>query len=279
MQTGENSGNTFPGVSLPFGKVKLGPDVYNGRDTYAGYAVSGVFTGFSMMHESGNGGAPKYGVVSQMPVTGTIVNPLESMNDTRAAPDVPSVGYYKSHLGSNITVELSSTARAGFYQYTFPIGALSNVVIDVSHVLPSYRSMGLSQNYLGGSISTTGDHYEGYGDYNNGWNRAPDWRIFFCGYFNGTASVKTFVGLNSTSNILAGYNSSESVTSAERLGAVFTFNTTALTSRVGISFISTSQACKNANDQIPAGTSLVSVVADTKQAWNDQVRHCAILGH
>lgn len=118
--TGENGGNTFPGVSLPFGMVKLGPDVYTGADSYSGFASSGVFTGFSMMHETGTGGAPKYGVVSQLPVTGNIINPLDGLNDSRAAPDVTTVGYYKSSLGSNITVELAATPRAGFYQYTFP---------------------------------------------------------------------------------------------------------------------------------------------------------------
>ncbi|CZR62354.1 related to putative alpha-1,2-mannosidase [Phialocephala subalpina] len=268
---GENGGNTFPGVSLPFGMVKLGPDVFAGVDSYSGYTSSGVFTGFSMMHETGTGGAPKYGVVSQMPVIGSIANPLDGLNDSRAAPDAATVGYYKSFLGSNISVELAATPRAGFYQYTFPADVQSNVVVDISHVLPSYRKMGLSQNYLGGRILTTEDHYEGYGDYNNGWNRAPDWRIYFCGYFDTAASVKTFSSQNSTTSILAGFNTTSSIASTARLGAIFTFNSTTVTSRVGISFISTAQACSNVNDQIPAGTALSSIVADTKQVWNDQV--------
>lgn len=157
--------------------VKLGPDLYTGSDSYSGYQSTGNFTGFSMMHESGTGGAPKYGVVSQMPVLGNITNPLADLNDTRASTDITSVGYYKSSLGSGITVELAATSRAGMYQYTFPEGQTQNVVVDVSHVLPSYRGQGLSQNYLGGNISIISDsHYEGYGDYNNGWNIAPDWR-------------------------------------------------------------------------------------------------------
>lgn len=271
MQTGNNGGNTFPGASLPFGMVKLGPDVFDSVDSYSGYAASGVFTGFSMMHENGNGGAPKYGVVSQMPIIGNIDNPLEGLNDTRIAPDISSLGYYKASLGSNITVELTASSRAGFYQYTFPNGTLFNVVVDVSHFLPSYRGMGLSQKYLGGSISTSESHYEGYGDYNNGWNRAPDWRIYFCGYFNSTATAKVFVSENSTSSILAGYNSTRSVTSNRRLGAVFSFDATVVSSRVGISFISTAQACSNVNTQIPAGTIFSAIVAQAKQVWSDEV--------
>jgi predicted alpha-1,2-mannosidase len=250
--------------------VKLGPDLFTGHDSYSGYDAGGNFTGFSMMHESGTGGAPKYGVVSQMPVLGNISNPL-ALNDTRAQPDVSSVGYYKASLGSKITVELSSTSRAGLYQYTFPAGTQANVVVDVSHVLPSFRGQGLSQQYLGGNITVSGNHYEGYGDYNNGWNRAPNWKIYFCGYFDSPATVKTFVGQNQTGNVLDQFSTATNAVSTARLGAVFSFSETNVTSRVGISFISASQACSNVNTQIPSGTSRSTVTSNAKKVWNDEV--------
>ncbi|KAF4228646.1 hypothetical protein CNMCM8980_007831 [Aspergillus fumigatiaffinis] len=56
----QNGGNNFPGVARPFGMVKLGPDLLNpGTDAYSGYLPTGAFSGFSMMHEQGTGGAPK----------------------------------------------------------------------------------------------------------------------------------------------------------------------------------------------------------------------------
>ena len=58
----ENKGNTFPGVSLPYGMVKLGPDCYR-RDTNSGYHPTGDIWGFSHTHVSGTGGGPKYGNV------------------------------------------------------------------------------------------------------------------------------------------------------------------------------------------------------------------------
>jgi putative alpha-1,2-mannosidase len=256
--------------------VKLGPDMFFGSDSYSGDATIGNFTGFSMMHESGTGGAPKYGVVSQMPVLGNINNPLNDLNDTRAVPDITSVGYYKASLGSKITVELGATSRAGFYQYTFPPGNQTNVVVDVSHILPSYRGQGLSQNYLGGNITVSSNHYEGHGDYDNGWNRAPGWRIYFCGnfecFFDGCATVKTFVGRDDNTTILADYSTASNANSTARVGAVFSFNNaTNVTSRVGISFISTAQACNNVNTQIPAGTTLSALTNNAKQVWNDEV--------
>lgn len=154
--------------------VKLGPDLYTGSDSYSGYQATGNFTGFTMLHESGTGGAPKYGVVSQMPVVGDIENPLLDHNDTRASTDVTRVGYYKVNTGSGVTLELAASKRAGLYNYTFPSAAAStNVIVDVSHVLPSYRGQGLGQNYLGGNItvipSSDGSslRYEGSGSYDN----------------------------------------------------------------------------------------------------------------
>jgi predicted alpha-1,2-mannosidase len=274
-KTGDaNGGNDFPGVSMPFGMVKLGPDLYTGSDSYSGYQPTGNFTGFSMLHESGTGGAPKYGVVSQMPVLGDIDNPLKDLNDTRVGTDVTSVGYYKASLGSGITVELGATARAGLYQYTIPAGKKANIVVDVSHVLPSYRGQGLSQNYLGGNITILKDgHYEGSGSYNNGWNRAAPWEIFFCGYFDAPAAeIKTFTGTSENGSGLARYDSSTSTSSSARLGAVFAFNgTTSIVSRVGVSFISSAQACSNVQSQIPAHTALEKVTDNAKILWNDEV--------
>ncbi|KAI1331003.1 glycoside hydrolase family 92 protein [Xylariaceae sp. FL0255] len=270
-----NGGNTFPGVSLPLAMVKLGPDLYTGSDSYSGYQPTGNFIGFSMLHESGTGGAPKYGVVSQMPVPGNVTNPLADLSVTRSAADVASLGYYKSSLANGITVELGATARAGMYQYAFPDNGTANVVVDVSHVLPSYRGQGLGQNYLGGNISVTtadsGLKYVGAGSYDNGWNRAPQWTVYFCGYFDQNATYKTFLGTNSTGSDLEAYDDSRSRNSTARLGAVFTFNSTNVTSRVGVSFISSDQACSNVDSQLPAGTALSTLEDNVKTAWSEQV--------
>lgn len=109
-----------------------------------------------------------------MPVLGAVENPLEDHNDTRSAKDETRVGHYKEYLGSGTTLEMSATHRAGLYSYTFPQDSTcSNVIVDVSHVLPSFRGQGLGQSYLGGNISVTEDpqsgslRYEGFGSYDN----------------------------------------------------------------------------------------------------------------
>lgn len=163
--------------------VKLGPDLLvSGTDSYSGYLPNGNFSGFSMMHEQGTGGAPKYGTVAQLPLIGNISNPLSSITVGRTGTDQGSVGYYKAQTSDNVIVELAASERAGMYQYTFPnAGPNNNILIDVSHVLPSFRGQGLGQGYAGGDIAILKDgHYEASGIYNNGWNRSPNWVIYSC---------------------------------------------------------------------------------------------------
>lgn len=175
---------------------------------------------------------------------------------------------YKSSLASGVTVELAGTEHAGMLQYSFPSSNASNIVVDVSHVLPDFRGLGWAQGYAGGSFYTNGSMYTGSGMYNNGWNLSPNWTIYFCGYFDmPMSSYKMFTGNGTTLN---SYGSDTSTNGSYRQGGVFTFNTTSVTSRVGISFISTDKACANVQSEIPQGTPLQSLVIQAQTRWNSQ---------
>ena len=162
----------FPGVvPAPFSVVKLGPDLYTGSDAYSGYLPTGNVTAFSLMHESGTGGAPKYGVVSQLPLVGNVSNPLADLSIPRAAADRAQVGYYQVFLSSGVDVQLAATDHVAMLNYNFPTSSVPNILVDVSHFLPSFRGLGTSQGYVRGNISVlSDDRYEGSGTYNGGWN-------------------------------------------------------------------------------------------------------------
>lgn len=265
-------GNRFPGVvAAPFAMVKLGPDVQNGTtDAYSGYLPDGNIWGFSLMHESGTGGAPKYGVVSQMPVVGEVFDPLVDLSQPRAFPDVASVGYYRSSLANGVNVELGATEHAGMYSYVSTTNSTLSIVVDVSHVLPSFRGLGWEQHYSGGSFNIFDDgHYSGSGTYNNGWNLSPDWTIYFCGKFSQQPSRSwTFYG-NTTSLRIS--SNASSVSGSARLGGVFTFAGAEVMSRVGVSFISTEKACQNLDQEITEETDLQTLVENAKTRWNEQL--------
>lgn len=239
-------------------------------DSYSGYQPTGNITAITLMHESGTGGAPKYGCPGQLPVVGDISNPLLNNSIPRAANDTAQVGHYEMSLANGVTVELAATEHAGMLKYGFPSNGTANVVVDVSHILPSFRGTGWGQGYAGGSLSIFGDgHYEGRGTYNNGWNLAPNWNIYFCGKFDSKpTSSKIFVG-NGTA--LSQYGNTTSATSSVRVGGVFSFNSkTTVTSRVGVSWISSAKACSFIDDEI-ADKSLDRLVSDAKSKWNAQV--------
>lgn len=265
-------GNRFPGVvAAPFAMVKLGPDVENATtDAYSGYLPEGNIFGFSMMHESGTGGAPKYGVVSQMPFVGNVSNPLSNLSQLRTTPDQGSVGYYKSSLANGVTVELAATEHAGLYSYLFPNGSTASIVVDVSHVLPSFRDLGWEQHYAGGTFGIFQDgHYEGSGVYNNGWNLSPDWTIYFCGKFNHKPiGSRVFSGNGSATRTYGDYSS---VSGTARLGGVFAFDQTEVASRVGVSFISASKACQNVDHEITENTRLQTLMTTAQNRWNNEV--------
>ncbi|KAK4963511.1 hypothetical protein LTR10_001140 [Elasticomyces elasticus] len=107
-------GDIFVGAALPFGVAKVGIDTYEDNVTFStlngGFTPLGRVTAISMMHESGTGGAPKYGIVPQMPLT-TLegVNILDNTTywQRRVGNDTAQVGYFATR-----TVQSSGVATS-----------------------------------------------------------------------------------------------------------------------------------------------------------------------
>ncbi|KAM0820208.1 putative Glycosyl hydrolase [Seiridium cardinale] len=290
-------GDIFVGGALPFGVAKVGIDTYEHNISYStingGWTPKGSVTAISMMHESGTGGAPKYGIISQMPLT-TIDSPVNVLDNTtywqnRTGDDVAQVGYFKTQLESGVTVELSGARHAGIIQYTFPAGE-KHVLVDVSHYLPSEEGGSSVQVFLGGEINLDGSQYTGFGTYGGGWNNGAPYTVFFCGEFETPPDQsKTFRGRNTDpmeryhtfsnepiSQAVFGTNDSNSETSGplnDRIGAVFSWDaaeTSQIKSRVGISFISADKACHFKDDEI-SSWNLNDTVDAAVEEWNNDV--------
>lgn len=96
--------------------------------------------------------------------------------------------------------------------------------------------------------------------------------MYFCGNFDAPTTFKTFIGEDFTSDNLEDFSDRTSRESdSARLGALFTFDKTNVVSRVGVSFISESNACVNKDNEIPDGTTLDEVRQQTKDVWNSVV--------
>ena len=136
-------GHTFPGATVPFGMVQLSPDTrMENWDGSSGYHYSDkTIMGFSHTHLSGTG-APEYCDILFMPTVGKVQVMVGDENDSKTGyrssishnNESASPGYYSILLDDyNVKVELTSTARSGFHQYTFPESGNSNIIIDLKN--------------------------------------------------------------------------------------------------------------------------------------------------
>ncbi len=135
-------GHTFPGPTMPFGMVQLGPDTrLTGWDGCSGYHYSdNVIYGFSHTHLSGTG-ISDYGDILFMPTVGEVyLNARGEQTDKGYASrfdhrnETARAGYYAVKLDDeNILVELTTTKRAGLHRYTFPATDQANIILDLTH--------------------------------------------------------------------------------------------------------------------------------------------------
>ncbi len=165
-------GNTFVGSAIPFGLVKVGPDMetFDGRRSGFGYSSNGVILGFSHLHLSGAQG--KYGNILVAPVTG----PLDLSDiKTPRTDEVNQVGYYAAKLTRyQVKAELTSSRRVGFHRYTFPASQQSHVTINVASAL-GLGTDWQAQKFLGAEIHLISNHEaHGVARFTGGWNRGGE---------------------------------------------------------------------------------------------------------
>ncbi|KAJ6157867.1 hypothetical protein N7470_005459 [Penicillium chermesinum] len=293
--SGFGGGDIFLGATLPFGVVKLGIDstatnwstaVLNG-----GWTPGGNVSAISMLHESGTGGAPKYGLIAQMPLASMDgVNVLDNLtySQPRVGHDRASVGYYKTQLKSGVTFELSASRHAGIVDYKFPDGE-KHILIDISHYLPASPGDTGGQVFIGGELQIEdGGAYSGFGTYAGGWNDGAPFTVYFYGEFSDSPDQsKTFSGINTdpmahwqtvanAGPSRPSFENATKVTSGpmnNRIGVLMSWNdgpASNITSRVGISFISTAKARSYIRKEIPSWK-LNDTVAASVTEWNKDV--------
>jgi len=266
-------GNTFVGAALPFGMVKLGPDMetFDGRQSGFGYSSHGVILGFSHLHLSGAQG--KYGNILVAPVTG----PLDLADiKTPRTDEVAHVGYYAAHLTRyNIQAELTSSRRVGFHRYTFPASDQAHLTLNIAHAL-DLASGSESQRFLGAELHLTSNHEaQGVARFTGGWNKGGEYKVFYYLTLDTPAdSTQTWTG-SSLSNA-----QDATVNDSTAIGAIFNFKTHAhqvVQVKVGISFLSANQAKRNVQDEVP-GWSFAAVHSAAVAQWNTELSKLNLSG-
>jgi predicted alpha-1,2-mannosidase len=266
-------GNTFVGSAIPYGLVKLGPDMetFDGRSSGFGYSSTGSILGFSHLHLSGAQG--KYGNILVAPVTG----PLE-LNDIKSprTAEVAKVGYYAATLTRyQVKAELTSSRRVGFHRYTFPASQQSHITINIAHAL-GLGTDWQAQKFLGAEIHLTSNHEaQGVARFTGGWNRGGEYKVFYYMVLDTPAkAMRTWTGssLTDAKDVTVGPNTP--------IGASFDFTTKTnqvIQAKVGISFISAEQAKQNVQQEVPAW-SFEAIHAAATALWNTQLAKLNMIG-
>ena len=129
-------GHTYPGATLPFGMVQVGPDNgTQGWDWSSGYHYSdSIISGFSHTHLSGTG-IGDLADISVLPVVGAPdtnkVYSTFSHKQERASP-----GFYGVQLRDfKVYAEMTSSLRCGFHRYAFPASDQSAIRLNLGFAI------------------------------------------------------------------------------------------------------------------------------------------------
>ncbi|MFN8549030.1 MAG: GH92 family glycosyl hydrolase [Candidatus Eisenbacteria bacterium] len=282
-------GHTFPGATLPFGMVQLSPDTrLEGWDGCSGYHYDDdrIF-GFSHTHLSGTGVGDLCDILFY-PFTGEIKwengwrgEPGAPSRDTRPAElgygshfrketESASPGYYAVTLDQSGTrVELTATLRAGMHRYTFSASDSARVLIDLTHrdkLLASELRVVSSREIEGMRRSSS-------------WAR--DQAVYFVAQFSEpfTASLALGDSVPAYPNVVG-----RDIPEAKRMKAggpvkaALAFAPGArLTVKVGISSVSSENARRNLETEIP-GWDFDAVQAAARETWRQALARVEIEG-
>ncbi|KAH9934470.1 glycoside hydrolase family 92 protein [Epithele typhae] len=282
-----SSGHAFPGVTLPHGMVKVGMDT-DSPDNLAGYDSNPGFNavGFSQLHDDGTGGSVPLSLFKIWPFAScgdsntftscpTDLNSRKVLRKTLSdgsPDDTAEPGYFASNLSTNIRVELTATRRTALHRYTFPSNAtIPRLVVDATNdgqQSSSHPIVHIDSSTGRVTVGATFAASFGPGTY----------RAYACMDFKGDGFTlgapsefgtylgnSPILGLNDGLQEYTGYRS--------ELGALLGFaqngdGTTTIFVRAGVSFISTDQACANAEAEIP-DFDFDGTRTATRAAWND----------
>ena len=285
-------GRTFPGPSMPFGKVKPGPDC--GVLPNAGWApMPEAVAGFSQTHVSGTGGGQKYGNIllqpfvdsgtqysqppqlpqlpqppqlpqkPQLPQEPQLPQPLQSSSRVaipqQRVTETIALGYYSTTYSDGVTTEITTSERCAHYRFHYPTANsqppnANRLLIDATHFLgkDTVPNLRERQQLVAAALELT----------------APQELTGFStvrGGWNNGAPYTVFFCLLSDKPFEA-----MTLTDAK---AVLLFADTLVNVKIGISYVSTDQARRNID--IHGFDRQLSLL---RSAWEEQLQKVSIEG-
>lgn len=273
----ERGGNKFPGVLYPFGMVKIGGDFrhatnYLKSDSYAGYQKHGYLRQVSLLHVSGTGGSPTYGVVGQLPLLLDKDTDLNQYNIgigiKRKTPDSAHLGYYKIDLYNNVNVEFTAGRRSAIIKYNLTKltkNQYFHVLVNTTECLNSFNRPWWSQKVSNSKLMVNKDikSYNGFIEVTNGWSSKDSFRVYFYAEFD-----NKFEKIAAYSNDLL---DNIEQTFASAIFFQFDPKVTTLMSKIGVSYNSIEQARINLYNDFGDDFDFERQVLNVVDTWKSEV--------
>jgi predicted alpha-1,2-mannosidase len=256
-----SNGNTYPAIGVPWGMNMWTPQTGKMGDGWAYTYDADKIRGFKQTHQP-SPWMNDYGQFAIMPVTGK----MKFNEDDRASwfshkAEVSTPYYYSVYLAdANVTTEITPTARAAQFRFTFPKSDSSYVVVDALDkgsyikILPKERKI----------IGYTTKHARG--------PLPKNFKNYFVIYFDKDFSVaKTWSGKSLKDGLEL---------ESDHTGAIIGFKTTKgekVVAKVASSFISFEQADISLKREL-ANDAFEATKQKAKDDWNEKLGRIEVEG-
>ncbi|KAF2113802.1 glycosyl hydrolase family 92-domain-containing protein [Lophiotrema nucula] len=264
--------------------AKAGPDV-DGENQGGFSSDNSSIIGFSHMHDSGTGGGSSLGNFPIFPFAGCPNDDINTCNYTSWERETPRIngtvharpGYFDITIASNIRTEMTVTNHTALYRFSFPDTpvtsntTLNPLILLELEDLAKTRSDGIiTVHSPNGRLTGGGTFLPSFG--------IGSYKSYFCADFDGAQLRDAGIFSNSRAGraqklrIVADNNKQPSVRPS---GGWVRFHkpTNAenqIVARVGMSFISEAQACRNAETEIPK-FDFDGTVAAAEKVWREKL--------
>lgn len=256
----DGGGNCLPGPCVPFGQVRLGPDMINHNTS--GYATGEDLRHFSHIHVAGTGGSGRYGCIGIVP---TGQRPDTRQIGYAVSDETASPGYYAVSLRprqgfgelANLGVtrcQLTATHRTGLHHYQWDDSLDPWIRIDLGACIGG-KSIGGWARWINARTLVC------RADYAGGWGHALSYSVFARIEVDGDLERQALTSDHQIAPTPA------AVAGPGILAMGRVANGRELQVRVGISFTSVADAQRNLERE-QAGRDFASVRNQAHVAWS-----------
>jgi predicted alpha-1,2-mannosidase len=256
-----NGGNVFPGATVPYGMAKAVADTNSGSNQ-GGFTLDGApITGFSVMHDSGTGGSPSLGNFPLFPYNAcgdNDVNKCDFPKKTRAQHGtfrnesvVAKPGYFGITLNDGPQVEMTATSHAALFKFDFKTAQRGDMPLILQDLTDLSNSR---QDNASVVVDPESGRIKGDALFVSSFSQGK-YTAYFCTDFQGPEIADAGIFADSrASTSVHELKISRSINGYPLPGGAFVRfrdNHRPVYARVGVSMISTEQACSNAENEIP----------------------------